>query len=193
MIAFLEGKLASKKEKFVITDVAGVGYKVFVSRETHTTLPQEGQNVKIYTILYVREDAMDLYGFSTEVEKNLFELLITISGIGPKAAMNILSASSTQKLQEAIAHGDERILTSVSGIGKKLAAKVIMELKEKMRESIHYIDKGENIGDLEVFEALRSLGYGERQIQGVLRKVPDSVKKVEERIKRALKILGGGK
>lgn len=190
MIASLEGTLATKKEKFVVLDVAGTGYKVFVSSETNLTLPHEGAKVKLYTFLYVREDALELYGFASENERALFELLNTVSGIGPRAAMNILGASSVQKLQEAIAHGDESILTAVSGIGKKLAARVIAELKEKVRETIHYESGAKNIGDSEVFEALRHFGYGERQIQEVLRKLPADVTKVEERVRAALKMLG---
>lgn len=190
MIASLQGVLTSKKEKFVILEVTSIGYKVFVSHETHIKIPQEGDVVKLYTILHVREDAMELYGFAEESEKELFELLNTVSGIGPKAAMNILGATSPQKLQEAIAHGDESILTTVSGIGKKMAAKIIMELTDKMRESIHYRGEKANVGDSEVFEALRSLGYGERQIQEVLRKIPQEIPRIEERIKAALKLLG---
>lgn len=190
MIASLEGTLSAKKEKFVVVDVAGVGYKVFVSNETNLTLPQEGGKVKLHTFLYVREDALELYGFATEEERALFELLNTVSGIGPRAAMNILGASSPKKLQEAIAHGDEGILTSVSGIGKKLAFRVIAELKDKVREVIHYEGGGKNVGDSEVFDALRHFGYGERQIQEVLRKLPADITKVEERIRSALKMLG---
>ncbi|MDO8558488.1 MAG: Holliday junction branch migration protein RuvA [bacterium] len=190
MIASLEGILSSKKEKFVVLDIAGTGYKIFVSNETNLTLPQEGGKVKLHTFLYVREDALELYGFATENEQMLFELLNTVSGIGPRAAMNILGASSPQKLQEAIAHGDEGILTAVSGIGKKLAARVIAELKDKIREVIHYEGGTKNIGDSEVFDALRKFGYGERQIQEVLRKLPADLTKIEERIRSALKMLG---
>src|SRR3989338_6112921 len=189
MIATLQGVLTQKKDKFIVIDVSSMGYKVFISQETQLTLPKEGENVKIWTVLHVREDAMELYGFATETEKNLFELLNTVSGIGPKAAMNILGAASPKKLAEAIAHGDEAILTTVSGIGKKLAAKIIMELKEKIRKEIHYEGKGEAVADMEVFEALRGLGYGERQIQEALRKLPAEAKKVEEKIKAALKML----
>lgn len=190
MIGFLRGKLAAKKDKHIIVDVGGVGYKVFVSHESQLNLPKEGEEVTLWTVLHVREDAMELYGFTTETEKGLFELLNTVSGIGPKAAMNILGAASPRKLQEAVAHGDEAILTTVSGIGKKLAAKIIMELKDKIREEIRYEGKGEAVADMEVFEALRALGYGERQIQEALRKLPKEAVKVEEKIRTALKMLG---
>jgi len=190
MIASLEGILSAKKEKFIVVESGSIGYKIFVSHETVIKLPHEGSKVKVWTVLHVREDAMELYGFATENEKELFELLNTVSGIGPKAAINILGATNPQKLQEAIAHGDESILTAVSGIGKKLAAKIIMELKDKVRETIRYEGTESNVGDMEVFEALRSLGYGERQIQEVLRKIPPELNRVEDRIKSALKMLG---
>ena len=190
MIASLEGILAVKKEKFIILNVGGIGYKVFVSSETHLTLPQEGEQVKLHTFLYVREDALELYGFATEKEERLFELLKMVPGIGPKAALNVLGALAPQKLQEAIAHGDESMLTAVSGIGRKLAAKIIAELKEKIRDEIGYEGKGATVGDMEVFDALRALGYGERQIQEVLRKLSPETAKVEERIRAALKMLG---
>ena len=190
MIASLEGALAAKKEKFIIVNVGNIGYKVFISGETHLTLPQEGGQVKLHTFLYVRDDALELYGFATEKEQRLFELLNTVPGIGPKAALNVLGALAPQKLLEAIAHGDESMLTAVSGIGRKLAAKIIAELKDKIRDEIRYEGKGTTVGDMEVFEALRALGYGERQIQEALRKLPAEIIKVEERIRAVLKLLG---
>ncbi|MDP3963313.1 MAG: Holliday junction branch migration protein RuvA [bacterium] len=190
MIASINGILAVKKDKYIVIETGGIGYKVFVSGESQLALPKEGVEIKLRTVHHVREDAMELYGFVTETEKNLFELLNTVSGIGPKAAMNILGAASPKKLSEAIAHGDEAILTTVSGIGKKLAGKIIMELKDKMREEIRYEGAGEAAADMEVFEALRALGYGERQIQEALRKLPVETKRVEEKIKIALKMLG---
>lgn len=191
MIAFLEGILAAKRDTHVIIHTSGgVGYTVHVSSDAHRTLPTIGSAVKLFTFLYLRQDALELYGFVSEQELELFELLNTVSGIGPKAAMNILGSSVPQKLRQAIASGDESALTRVSGIGKKMAAKVIMELKDTIRETVGSAGDTELIRDAEVFEALRALGYGERQIQETLRNMPDDVKRAEDRVKQALKLLG---
>lgn len=187
MIASIGGILSEKEEKYVVIEVGGVGYKVYISRETQITLPQLGDAVKLMTVAHYREDSQDLYGFSTRLEKDLFEMLNTVTGIGPKAAMNILGASQPKKLLEAIAHGEEDVLTSVSGIGKKMAAKIIMELKEKVGAITGLEKGGTNIGDYEVLEALRALGYGERQIQEALRSLPDNMARVEDRIRAALR------
>lgn len=190
MISLISGKLESKKDKYVVVDAAGVGYRVFVSPETLSKVPKIGGTVKLHTLLYVRESAMELYGFLAEEELVLCEMLTAISGIGPKAAMSILAIASPQKIKEAIAEGDDTILTRVSGIGRKTAQKVILELKERVREELRYIGKIENVLDSEVRDALQALGYGERQIRETLKQVPDSVKKVEERVRAALKVLG---
>jgi holliday junction DNA helicase RuvA len=190
MIAYIEGQLETKKEKFVVIAANGIGYKIFASHETLSKLPAEGEKTRLFTVLHVREDAMELYGFADEIEKSMFELLNTISGIGPKMAMNILGASGTKMLAEAIAEGNEDVLTKVSGVGRKTAAKIIMELKDKVREEIKYTGSIANAGDMEVREALVTLGYGERQAHEVLRKLPAELTKVEERIKAALKMLG---
>ena len=191
MIASIEGVLAVKKDTQVIIHTSGgVGYVVYVSAETQRMLPSVGNSVKLSTFLYLRQDALELYGFLSEQELELFKLLNTVSGIGPKAAMNILGSSTTQKLRQAIAAGDEQALTRVSGIGKKMAAKVIMELKDKVRETVGSTDNAEFVRDAEVFEALRALGYGERQIQEALRSMPDDAKRAEDRVKQALKFLG---
>ena len=191
MIASLEGLVAAKKDAHIIIHTSGgVGYKVHVSSETQRALPPVGGSVKLSTFLYLRQDALELYGFVGEAELELFELLNTVSGIGPKAAMNILGSSAPQKLCQAIASGDEQALTRVSGIGKKMAAKVIMELKDKVREIVGSTGDAEFIRDAEVFEALRALGYGERQIQEALRSMPDDAKRAEDRVRQALKLLG---
>src|SRR3989344_9682734 len=131
MIAFIEGKIELRGEKFAIIAAGGVGYKIFAGVETLRKVPEKGQNVRLWTHQYVREDALELYGFLTFVELELFETLISISGIGPKSGLGIMAIAPVDTLKKAIASGDTSYLTKVSGIGRKTAEKVILELREK--------------------------------------------------------------
>jgi len=158
MISLVSGTLEVKKEKYVVVNANGVGYKVFVSPETLSKIPKIGGQVKLYTNLHMRQDALELYGFLAEEELQLFETLNGVSGVGPKAAMGVLGVASPRKIKEAIAEGDEAILTRVSGVGRKTASKIILELKEKVREEIRYIGGVQNVADSEVREALGALG-----------------------------------
>ncbi len=187
MIGFLEGKIELNTDKYVIVNVNGVGYKVFISANTFKTLPEKGEKVKLYTHLHVREDAMELYGFLSLKELEFFELLISISGIGPKGALNILTVASVETLKKAIVNEESSILTKVSGIGKKTAEKIILELKNKVGEE--YLGK-EVSGDSEAIDALIGLGYRLREAREALKKVPKEVEGVENRVREALKLLG---
>lgn len=185
MIGHLKGTVISQDLKSVILDVSGVGYKVFTNT---ASLPSKKEPpLEMWTYLAVRENALDLYGFATKEELDFFELLITVSGIGPKSAMGILTIASIQNLKHAISTGDTSHLTKVSGVGKKNAEKIVMELKDKLgsfsAESGHY-----SSGDMDALEALKSLGYGEREAREALKKVTDA-KDAGEKVKKALKIL----
>jgi len=187
MIGFIEGKIESSNDKYVIVDVNGIGYKIYISTNIFKKLPKVGENVKLYTHLHVREDIMDLYGFLDKKELEFFELLISISGIGPKGATNILNVASIDTLKKAIANEESSILTKVSGIGKKTAEKIILELKNKV--SREYLD--EKYGaDGEAIDALTSLGYKLHEAREALKKVPESIKDVGDKVKAALKLLG---
>lgn len=189
MIGFIEGKIEQITDKFAIINVNGVGYKVFISLNTFKNLPKKGEKVKLYTHLYVREDIMALYGFLDKKELEFFELLISISGIGPKGALGVLSVAPIKSLKRAIASGETEILTKVSGIGKKIAGKIILELRGKIDDISE--EDGKRVGsDSEVIDALVALGYKLNEAREALRKIPEDIKEVGQKIKEALKILG---
>jgi len=188
MIGFIEGKIEFSTDKCVIVSVNGLGYKVFISLNTFKNMPDKGKEVRLYTYLYVREDVMALYGFLTREELEFFELLISISGIGPKGALGILAIASVKSLKKAIASGESEILTKVSGIGKKTAAKIILELKERIDELPE--ETGKVSADSEVIDALVALGYKLTEAREALRKIPEDTKEVGKKVKEALKILG---
>jgi len=187
MIALLEGKVELKTDKFVIVNTNGLGYKVFCTTSVLEKLTLK-QEAKLFIHLYVREGILDLYGFLAFEELEFFELLISISGIGPKAASSVLSIASIKDLKASIASGQAGLLTKVSGIGKKTAERVILELRSKILVSGSDVRK--LVSDDEAIDALVSLGYTSRQASEALKQVSSKVKKVEDRIKQALKILG---
>jgi Holliday junction DNA helicase RuvA len=191
MIARIEGTIIHKTDKFLVVDVAGIGYKVFVTSDTISSLEQ-GTPGAFWTYTAVRENSLDLYGFSTIDEMSFFELLLDVSGIGPKSALAILTVASIDTLKKAIATGDTSYLNKVSGIGRKTAEKIVIELRDKLQAH-----KGEDgavsplRGDSDVVEALKSLGYSQNDARDVLKKVPHTIEGTNARIKEALKILGG--
>jgi Holliday junction DNA helicase RuvA len=191
MISFLEGKIEFKAEKFVIVNVGGVGYKVFVGLETSQKITEKGDNVKLWTHQYVREDSLELYGFIHFAELELFETLIGISGIGPKGALGILGIAPVDTLKKAIAAGDTSYLTRVSGIGRKTAEKIVLELREKMAgKGISSIEAPELREEADVMDALVQLGYSQREAREAINQVPPEIQSAEKRLKEALKKLG---
>jgi Holliday junction DNA helicase RuvA len=185
MIGHLKGTILSQNLRSVILDVSGVGYKIF----TNTAVLSQNLNktAEFWTYLAVRENALDLYGFQTKEELNFFELLISVSGIGPKTALGILSIASLSNLRHAIATGDTSHLVKVSGIGKKNAEKIVIELKDKI-ENMFEFDGNSISGDVDVLEALKSLGYGERESREALKKV-SGTSDTGEKVRKALKLL----
>ena len=190
MISRLKGILETKAEKYVIMDIGGIGFKVFVSAATLENLPAAGQSATLHTHLNVREEALDLYGFLTQEELKFFELLLTISGVGPKVALGVLSIASVKTLVSAIAKGEVEFLTKVSGIGTKIAQKIILELKDKIIKLGFEAGEAATLEDYEVIDALIGLGYTPNQARRAVRDLPKDVKGVEKRIKEALKTLG---
>lgn len=192
MISHLSGNLFAKEPGTVIIDVGGVGYRVHVSNATFAALPvEEGTLVSLYTHLAVREDAMDLYGFSDRDEMTLFEMLLSVSGIGPKSALAILSLATAATLRTAIATNDVSYLTKVSGIGKKTAEKIILELKDKLGS---YAGIGPELKeDADVVEVLVSLGYGRDEARGAVKKISNDATGTSARVKEALKVLSENK
>ena len=132
MISFLVGVIEEKRENLVVIDVNGVGFEVNVSNNTLVSLPFEGESAKIYTYLAVREDGISLFGFSSVEERNLFNKLITVSGVGPKLAITILSGLSLSDLTVAITKEDTKLLSKIKGLGKKTAERLCLELKDKL-------------------------------------------------------------
>ncbi|MBI5456254.1 Holliday junction branch migration protein RuvA [Candidatus Kaiserbacteria bacterium] len=189
MIGFLEGIIHSKRLTYCILLVSGVGYKIFATKQSLAPLSPQ-LPASFWTHLAVKEDAQDLYGFVTEEELRFFEMLLTVSGIGPKSALGILDIASVETLRSAIGHGKSEYLTKVSGIGRKTAEKIVVELRDKVGASSEGADAALK-GDHEALEALKSLGYSQQEARDALRKVPASLEKSNERLREALKILGG--
>ncbi len=188
MISYLQGTIQQKDLKSLIINVGGIGYQVH-------TIPRVlekarlGSQIELHTYLYVREDALDLYGFENPEELELFIKLISVSGIGPKSGLGVFSIASVQEIKQAIANGDAQILTRVSGIGTKTAERIIVELRNKIGE-LKSSTAGQDlqIGDADAVDALVGLGYSRQQAVEALRQVKGET--VEERLKQALKILG---
>ncbi len=184
MIGHLKGTVIAQDLKSLVLDVSGVGYKVFVN--TALLAGTRPQTLELWTYLAVRENALDLYGFSTQEELHFFELLMTVSGIGPKSAMGILSAATLSNLRHAISSGDTSHLTKVSGVGKKNAEKIVLELKDKL-DGLS-IDVSISISaDVDALEALKALGYGEREARESLKKATGE--STEQKVRSALKNL----
>lgn len=185
MIYTLEGAVTIKTDKFVVIDANGVGYRVFCSG---SVLEGIKDRAKLYTHQYIRENIMDLYGFLTREDLEFFELLISVNGIGPKAAMSVLALAPVDTLKQAIASGQKSLLTKVSGIGQRTAERIVLELKDKIDGSVAGIKK--LTADSDAIDALESLGYTKNQAQKALSEVPEEIQGVENRVKEALKLLG---
>lgn len=191
MLGKLTGKIDYRGDRFVILDVNGVGYKVFLSAEALKSLTPASSlqtpPLQLWIYTAVRENAIDLYGFLDRQELEFFELLLSVSGIGPKSALAILSLAPPDVLEKAIAGGDSSYLTKVSGIGKKSAEKIIVELQDKVGSL-----KGEASSlkaESEAIEALQSLGYTLREAREALRRVDDKIENTGDKVKAALKFL----
>lgn len=189
MIASLSGTIRHKDLQALVVDIGGIGHKVFVPTDV-TLDAQVGEPVFLWTHLAVRETALDLFGFPERELLELFELLITIPGIGPKTALGILNVATPTMLRQAVSSGDTSYLTKVSGIGKKNAEKIVLELKDKLHVGEESAPAGKQAQvDSDVIEALVSLGYTERDSRGVLKELPADLETASERVKYALKLL----
>lgn len=190
MISYLAGKIIHKSQKYIIVKVGGIGYQVFLNPVVQTELIA-GQELALFIHEQIREDAIDLYGFRSPVELDMFELLLSISGIGPKSALGIMAIATVEDLKETIARGDPSLLTKVSGIGRKTAERVILELREKVCQiSV----KGEAsvsgaVVSGDEIDALMALGYTLAQAREALRRVDPALKDSGERIRQALKTI----
>lgn len=191
MYYYIKGTLVQKSDNYIVVDANGIGYMINTSLTTLNSLGASGTEITIYTYLNVREDAMELFGFSTQEEKNMFVHLISVSGVGPKAALSILSVSTPAKFAVAVVTNDVKTITKASGVGPKLAQRVILELKDKLKtdelgvdiEDDTVFDKSDNRS--EAISALVVLGYSPADAQNAVSKVDGSLE-VEEIIKKAL-------
>ncbi|HTY13835.1 MAG TPA: Holliday junction branch migration protein RuvA [Candidatus Omnitrophota bacterium] len=199
MIAHISGVLELKDKDFAVIDVSGIGYKVYAPGSTLNNLPAAGSKVKLFTEQVVREDSITLYGFIAKEERNLFNSLLTVSGVGPKSAMSIISSFPLDKLITAIVQGNAALITSVPGIGSKTAQKIIIDLKEKLAKSQGLrpsdLPKGEESASnviSDAISALVTLGYSPREArEAIMNSKADleDAKTVEDVIKVALKNL----
>ena len=172
-------------------DISGVGYLVHVSFDTLSEA-SESSELSLWIHTVVREDTLDLYGFLTEQELVFFKLVIGVSGIGPKGALSILDIAPLDTLRSAIASGDMSYLTKVSGVGKKIAGKIVLELKDKMGTVGNAEETSALRGeDMDVLDALKSLGYREGDAREALKELPTNISGTSQKITEALKLLGG--
>lgn len=186
MIASLEGKIAAIYPDHLVVVVNGVGFKVFVPRGSFAK--SEGDDVYLHTQMIVREDSITLYGFASVAERDVFDKLILVSGVGPKLAMSILSSISIDTLRNAVAGGQPELLTRIPGVGKKMAEKIVFELKDKLRGADGII-AASSAGDVDrdVLDALIGFGYSIAEAQAALQSIPpDAPKDFDERMRRAL-------
>lgn len=185
MFIQLRGTVAAKDPEYIVLDVSGVGYMVRVTPYTLAHTP-ENKEVTLWTHLAVRETALDVYGFLTKPDLDFFELLIGISGVGPRSALGILSLADVATLTNAIAEGDTTYLTKVSGIGAKSAKKIVLELSDKVGSSAPSASLKE---DAEAIDALTTMGYSSAEARDALKAVPHDIAGASERLKHALKLL----
>lgn len=192
MISYLKGKILLKKSNYLILEVNNVGYQVFLNEKALTALADQVE-ICLYTHHYIKEDSQELYGFLSQPELELFKNLICISGIGPKTAMNVLAVASVEDIMQAILSEDPALLKTVSGIGTKTAERIVIELKSKIgalsKEIIHK-DIQAAPKDIDVIEALLTLGYSRKEVLDTVRLIPADLMGTSDRIRGALKLLG---
>lgn len=191
MIGRLRGQLVDKSEDAVLLDVGGVGYEVLVAPATLVDLPGVGEDAVVHTHLHVREDIQALYGFTSRQARDLFRLLIGVSGVGPKVAMAILGTMSPDDLRRAVVSEDVEALTMVPGIGKRSAAKLMLELRPKLELPDLDVVSSSTSAVVEVRGALEGLGYDASEIREALASLPHDLT-VEDLLRRSLQRLGQG-
>ena len=206
MFYYISGKLAHLDPTFAVVDAGGVGYKLTISGSTHAAMPHrltvsEPPTVKLYSYMAVREDGVELFGFASEEELSSFKLLITVSGVGPKAALSILTQLTPQKLAIAICTEDKKAIAKANGIGPKTAARIVLELKDKLKQQTVFegdeaisLDEATDLGGSsskrkDAEDALAVLGYSRSEASSVLRTIDTQSLELDEIIRQALKKL----
>lgn len=196
MIAFLTGRVAHKGAGYCLLDVGGVGYRLDMSTNSLSVLPAVGDSVTVQTYLHVRDDGVSLFGFENDAEKNAFELLLTVSGVGPKVALSTLSALSADDLAGAVASENVALISSVPGIGKKTAQRIVLDLADKFSAGGHSAaDRragGSGAALAEATDALLSMGFSSSEAASAL-KGHDAKDGAQALVRFALKRLGGAR
>ncbi|MDU5040748.1 MAG: Holliday junction branch migration protein RuvA [Clostridium perfringens] len=199
MYEYIRGQFQGISKDYVVIELNNIGYKIFTSGNTMSNMPKVGDGVLLYLEQIVREDFIGLYGFTTREELEMFKLLLSINGVGAKAALSLLSISTVNNLKYAIMMGDEKHITRAPGIGKKTAQRIILELKDKLKQDELTSEEGQLIEGIndnsdysfninETLSALMALGYTEKEAQKALEKV-DKTLSIENMIKESLKLL----
>lgn len=187
MFDFIKGEIVNSGENYAVIENNGIGFKIITTRSSLENIGKG--NVTFYTYLYVREDLLDLYGFATQEERSAFLLLITVNGVGPKAALAILSCVTASELALAVVTNQPKVLTAAPGVGNKMAQKIILELKDKIKNkdlTPSSYTAGTATVDDDSLNALMSLGYGQSEALEALKGMPSDMS-VEDKIKEALK------
>ena len=191
MIAYLKGKVINETDKSIILLVDNIGYEVFLPNKFLSKIKKE-QELDLYIYHKQKEDAQELYGFEDLQERDFFVKLISVSGVGPKSALNVMSIASIQDLKEAIVSADVDIFKKVSGIGSKTAERIVVELKTKFgslsSSSVNHQDLKDD-SNLEIFEALNALGFNDNEVREVYNQIPKNLETISDKIKAALKLL----
>ena len=188
MIALLEGSIAAVRHDYAVVLTGGVGYKVHLTSYTLGKIAGFS-SVRLHVFTSVREDAITLYGFLDEGELNMFELLLSVNGVGPKMALGILSVAEPASIRAAVVGKDISILTRISGVGKRTAERILLDLENKVGALTEDGIKGAT-EESEVIEALGSMGYAPSEVREAMRHIPDGALRVEEKIGALLKVLG---
>jgi Holliday junction DNA helicase RuvA len=191
MISYLQGEIIFQNDKSIIVKVDNLGYQVFITTLLLEKIKQEKlTNIELHTYLYVREKNLELYGFGSLEELGFFKKLLGVSGVGPRLALHILGLTNLEEIKQAIVNNQPEFLTKVSGVGKKTAERVVMELRYKIDDLEMVSPTKPTINDEEVVEALLQLGYRLVDAREALRKIPRDLVGSEEKLKAALKLLG---
>lgn len=196
MFAYIKGSLEVKSINYVVVENNGIGYKIYMSSKSIGTIGNIGEQVKVHIHYHVREDDISLYGFNSEEELRMFEILINVSGVGVKSALTMLSDITPSSFALAVINDDVTRLTKVPGVGKKTAQRLILELKDKLKseditsEEIEVEEKKNNNINNDAVVALQVLGYSKKEAETVLEKIDTNGLSIEETIKQALKYLG---
>jgi Holliday junction DNA helicase RuvA len=194
MIASIRGQITLIKDTYIVVEAYGIGYKVFVAGSV-LTAARIGEEVSLHIYHNITESSQALYGFHTTDEQEFFEMLLTINGIGPKVAISVLNAASLNDIREAVISNNPEILTNISGIGKKTAERIVLELKNKITIGdvrpigTHSIDVGSH-ANMDVYEALIKLGYNAVEARTALKMIDPGIKEPEKKLKAALRNLG---